>query len=129
LSVSVDEFLETGRGKVFDVADEAIVSKLANAVVDKRTSLREAIERSSLANAILPTYQSSALEIDLRLRFDDQEKVVGGAPVAILGLRTDIEDDFYCQMSLADVRRLLKRLEEAEARLRAGARMLSEFLQ
>ena len=129
LSVSPDDFLDVGRDKVFDSADQKIVKRLLIELIERRAALRETLERSSIAEAILPSYQTSTVEIDLRLRFDDEENVTGGAAVAIIGIKTDIEDSFYFQLGPDELRRFIKRLEEGEGKLRASGKLLSGLLK
>jgi hypothetical protein len=128
LQVTADDFLDAARERVFEPAHEDAVRTLVGSLIGRRSALREAIERSSVANAILPTFQSSAVEIDLRLRFGDDGAVSGGTLVAIVGIRTDIEDDFYFQLSPEELRRLTKRLNEAVGRLHSSTSVLDRLV-
>jgi hypothetical protein len=129
LTASSADFVEAGKNKIFDPNDEAIVLALGNEIVRRRTSLKGAFERSQISSSILPAFAGIFIEIDLRIRFSDKEDLIGGAPVAIVGLKTDTDDDLIFQMDADDLRRTIKRLEEAERRLRAGTSMIEQLIK
>jgi hypothetical protein len=129
LNVSADDFVSAGSDRIFDSQARAVAGQIAKRVIDRRETLRGVIERSSIANAILPTLQSTAVELDLRLRFDDKDEVTSGALVVIVGIRTDIEDDFYFQLTPEHLKRFTKQLEGAERRLNAGKIILDRLEQ
>lgn len=63
------------------------------------------------------------------MRFGDDDELVDGAPVAIIALRTDTEDDFIFQMDADDLRRTIKRLEDTERKLRSGGKIIDRLIK
>ena len=87
------------------------------------------MDDSALANAILPSFLGLSLEVDLRLRFDKDNKVVsGGVALAVCNLRTDATDDLWFQLSLNQVDDLVDRLTTIGKQLRSAS-LLVERLQ
>lgn len=112
LSVKEDEFIEVARGKLFDEAHVDVAREVAQTVIRQKEEIRGALDESALANAVLPSFRHLAVEVDLRLKFDDNGKLAATVPIAVLYLDTDTEDPLSFQASRSDVQRMIDRLQK-----------------
>jgi hypothetical protein len=127
LSATAEDLLNIGEGKIFESRDAPVVRSLADQVIARRDSIQSGMRRSSIAASVITSFQSIVFEVDLRIRFDEENAVKDGAPVAIVSIRTDAEDDFIFQMDVDDVRRVIKRLEDVEKKLKIGGALVAEL--
>jgi hypothetical protein len=109
--VSAAEFVQAGTSKIFDSDSEATASFIANVVLGRRATLTRAIERSRLANAVLPSLVRLDVSVDLRIRFQDG-KAQDSVPVAVAHIDTDADNnEIWFQMSRSDVGSLIEKLQ------------------
>lgn len=123
LDVSAERFVEFGKERLFDIADESTAKDIATEIVTKRRSLRSSFEKSALANALLPSFRSLSSEIDLRVRFDDRGDLANSASVAIVSISTDTDDEIWFQGDKNDITRLIDALQKAVANLDLADRL------
>ena len=126
--VSSAEFVQAGTGKIFDGDGEATASSIANVVIARRATLARAMERSRLANAVLPSLARFDVSVDLRFRFEDgraQESV----PVALAHIDTDSDNtEIWFQMSRADVDTMIEKLRNTAAEMDAAEELIRRII-
>jgi hypothetical protein len=126
--VSSAEFVEAGTGKIFDANGEATASSIANVVIARRATLARAMERSRLANAVLPSLVRFDVSVDLRIRFQDgraQESV----PVALAHIDTDSDNnEIWFQMSRADVDTMMEKLQNTAAEMDSAEDLIRRII-
>ena len=97
----------------------ARIKELALELAKGKATLTEAVESTSLANEVAPSFQGLNVAVELRFRFDDLQ-IVRSVPVAICHLATDHRDHkCFFQMTKSDVAQLIFQLKIAEAQLNA----------
>jgi hypothetical protein len=110
-AVSSAEFVQAGTGKIFDSNSEATASSIANIVIARRATLTRAMERSRLANLVLPSLVRLEVTVDLRIRFQDG-RAQDSVPVALVYIDTDSDNnEMWFQMSRADVDTMIEKLQ------------------
>lgn len=91
--------------------------RLAQAIGGKRAALREALERSRIASAVLPSLVQFSTVTDLRLGFE-KGQVGFAVPVVVIHLGTDAEgEEIWFQANEKQLENLIKDLEEARRRI------------
>jgi hypothetical protein len=88
---------------------------IARELGKSKVHLVEAVENSSLANEVAPSFQSLNIVVELRFRFDDS-KISRMVPVAICHLDTDLRSNqCFFQMKKSDITQLITQLQKAES--------------
>lgn len=91
--------------------DFGVVREWLYAVREKSGGFRDAFERDSLANKVLPSLQGFDVVVDVRLSFSKDEGMPGAVPVAIAMLDTDADGQtIWFQMSKTQLQRLQAKL-------------------
>lgn len=111
-AVTPAEFVQAGTGKIFDSDSDATASSIADVVISRRATLERAMERSRLANVVLPSLARFEITVDLRIKFEDG-KANEFVSVALAHIDTDADNnEFWFQLSRADVTMLLEKLHK-----------------
>lgn len=120
LDVSQEDFVRFAPRDILLEEDVQSVHDILTGIGNHREQLKRALEISSLANSVLPTIRGLSLQIDLRVQFDGDSSLIGNTvPLAICCLLTDVdEDDLYFQADIEDVEKMIKKLEEAQSRMK-----------
>lgn len=119
--VSTNDFIEFGRGAVFEEVDQEVARQVVDFVISRRAPLEAGMKDSALANSVLPSFQGIWIEVDLRLRFEnDNQSVSSGVAIAVCNLKTDSTDDVWFQMSASDVDDLIDKLKKVSSQLKAA---------
>ena len=91
--------------------------RLAQAINRNRAALKETLERSQVANALLPSLAKFETTIDLRLGFE-KSQVGFAVPVVLMHVDTDAEgEELWFQVNQKQLEALMKDLEEARRRV------------
>jgi hypothetical protein len=127
LDVTPGDFVSLGRGKVFEEGADEAADELAQIVVGSRARLKDQLEESTLAGAVLPSLSSFGIEVDLRLKFSETDELVRTAPVAVMHVDTDGENqEMWLQLNRADVAALIVQLEIVRKRMDIAADLLKQ---
>lgn len=128
--IDADDFVTFGKEVVFDQVDSDAAYELAEYVINRRAALNLGMKNSALSNSILPSFVSLAVEVDMRIRFDDDSDVPsGGVALAVCNLRTDCTDDIWFQLDLNDVKELIHKLEILEKQLKVADSLSANMLK
>lgn len=125
LDVSADFFMEASADKFFEDADRPFAKQMIDEIFSAKQELDEAIKRSSLANAVLPSLRSMTYKIDIRAKFDDSDKIELLVPVAVFSLSTDSGDDVWFQAPIEKVEWLIEKLERAVKEIKISSEFIS----
>ena len=119
LDVSKDDFLSFVPDEILDPVDRPAAEQVLASVPSRREELKSAMDTSSLARTVLPSYRRISIQTDMRVKFADDGSIAGTAPVAICFLTTDIEaEELFFQAELDDIERLIKSLGVVKENLR-----------
>lgn len=115
-------FVQTAiENELLDEATKESVLAFCEVVATALPDIKQALQRSTLADEVLPSLTVLSTTVDLRPSFEEgQVKLV--VPVALLLLATDAaEQRVWCQLNKAqleqvikDLRSTLRRMEQAE---------------
>lgn len=119
LEVSADDFVNAATDKVLD-DHESLVKELASAIIAERDELKTSSEQRELANSVLPSFRGFDYEIDLRIKFTEDNKVSSRVPVLVGWVKTDVADDLWLQVTEGNLVKWRDMLNEAIERLRAA---------
>ena len=123
---ALSEIVETLQSRNFIQADGAdSVARFVQVVLDARPDLLRERRRSLVASAVLPSYQGATFATDVRLDFEAEEKLRTAVPVVVGAIGTDTDEHLTFQLSEAQARDLLRKLQAAVAKLEAAQRWLS----
>jgi hypothetical protein len=126
--VTAAEFVEAGRGNLFDAGDEVTASAIANVVISRRATLDKAMARNRLASAVLPSLAQFDVTVDLRIRFEN-DKPQEFAPVALAHIDTDTDsNEFWFQLSRADISILLEKLTKCAHEMDLSEELLNKVI-
>lgn len=120
LDVDSESYIDSGKGKLFDAEYSSTATDLITRILNRKPKLKDAADRGSLANAVLPSFGSLSYQIDVRLRFDDNNLIIKSVPVAVLSIGTDCDETLYFQATVDDVTKMIDRLTTALSRLTAA---------
>jgi hypothetical protein len=123
LDVSLDDFKRFIPSEVIDADDVSVCDVILDGLRDKREGLRSALETSALARSALPSFQELTLEVDLRIRMDDENTVLQSVPVAVGYISTDCTEDVFFQASFDDIDRMVRKLEGIRQRMSEISKM------
>jgi hypothetical protein len=91
--------------------------RVAQAIVNNRLALKEALQRSRVAAAVLPSLIQFETTIDLRLGFE-KNQVGFAVPVVVMHVDTDAQgEELWLQVNKKQLENLIRDLEEARRRL------------
>lgn len=126
--VTPAEFVEAGRGNLFDAGDELTASAIADIVISRRATLDKAMARNRLASAVLPSLAQFDVTVDLRIRFEN-EKPQEFVPVALAHIDTDTDNtEFWFQLSRADINMLLEKLTKCAREMDLSEKLLNKAI-
>jgi hypothetical protein len=120
-SVSAEEFLVAGRGKLFDEVQAPIALEIARIIVRERPRLEQTIARRTLSAETLPALDRFDVSVDFRFRFGKDNAIVAGVPVAIVHIDTDAPPELFFQMSRGDVEMVVDKLNIVLKQMAAAA--------
>lgn len=87
-------------------------------------------ERQSTASETLPSFRRLTTSVDLRFSFADSEQIKFAVPVAVAHLTTDAtHESVWFQMSLDDVKNLIRQLEGLLERLQSVDKLASAAIK
>ncbi|MFI4933749.1 MAG: hypothetical protein ACHP7N_03955 [Caulobacterales bacterium] len=125
ISASPDDFIQEA-STLYDESGKAAVSEISIAVSTRRDELKESMDNSSLANSVLPSLVQFDLDIDIRVKFENN-KVINSAPVAVVFIGSDREGQDIClQLSKTDIDMLVDRLTKASGEMDLAGRLIDK---
>lgn len=116
-AVSSEEFVTATRNALFGPSEEGVVLQFVQSVVSNRLALETSRARARLASAVLPSLEHLSVAVDLRIEFDD-DQIKTVAPVAIVRIDTDLEDQtLIIQLSKFDVGLIIDQLTKIQKQM------------
>jgi hypothetical protein len=102
---------------VIPSASSARIKEIASELARSKAALKDALEITTLASAVVPSFRRFSIAPELRFGFEES-KLVRSVPVVICHLLTDSdESDCLFQMTKRDVAQLILQLKKVEAEL------------
>jgi len=86
----------------------------------ERSALQRTFDRVQLGSEILPSVTGFRTAVDVRVRFDEHDKIVLSVPIAVIHLHTDTEQELVFQMTQWEVEKMINVLQTALRRLKAA---------
>jgi hypothetical protein len=121
IEVSKEDFFRLAPAGLIDDQSVPFVELILGEAIDQRDQIKADFERSKVANAILPSFRSIELSVDIRLKFDDDDNIIDKVPLALFYIATDLDDEIVFQASSADIEDLIKKLESAKHKIAKAA--------
>ena len=116
LSVTSDDFVELGTDRLFSVGHTAAAREVAQTALKDKDAIQASADVSKVANAILPSFRNFDYQLDVRVKFSDDNEVIKQVPVLIGYISTDVEEYLCLQFTEASARKLKNKLDEALSR-------------
>jgi hypothetical protein len=104
------DFLAAGRAELFSDGAAPAALDIASLITQQRTRIKQALTRRTLSAETLPSLESFDVSVDFRFRFDKENKIESGVPVAIVHIDTDVHPELYLQMSHSDIEMVIEKL-------------------
>jgi hypothetical protein len=117
IDASVADFIQQGRGQLFDEEDIPTAEFFAQFVIERRSQLDSSFKRGQLAVETLPSLAAFNVSVDLRLDFEKDE-IMEGVPVAIVNIRTDSKTEIWLQLSRGGVDMIVSKLSDIATQLK-----------
>jgi len=122
---SVDDFAVAGRGKIFDLEDEASARAIARDLCDVRGELETSLQTRKISGAVLPSFVELETVLDVRLKFD-KGILEAYAPVIVAYLNTDARQHrMWFQMTKGDVESLIRQLSDTLLEIEAAETLMA----
>lgn len=118
IDVSKEDFFSFAPEGLIDAHVRPYVEQVLSHTIAQRDEIKSDIERSKLANAILPSFRFIDSNIDIRIKFDDEGNICDKVPLAIFHIATDIDEDIIFQASPSDIDELIMKFERARGYLK-----------
>lgn len=117
LDVDKGDFFLSAPAGLLDESVGAPLNRLLDRIFESKDSLRRRSEYSRISNAVLPSYKYIDIAIDLRCKFDGEDKIIERVPVCIAYINTDSDQRLWLQFGRQELRSLIDDLSRAEKRL------------
>jgi len=122
-----EDFLLAGRGKLFDEATAPPTREIATLITGERPRLTQTIARRTLSAETLPALDRFDVSVDFRFRFDKDDTIVTGVPVAIVHIDTDAPPELFLQMSRGDVEMVIDKLNTVLRQMAVAAKAFEKI--
>jgi hypothetical protein len=125
---SPEEFVQAGRGTIFDAASEPTVRAVADLIISQRPTFEKAMARYQLSDVVLPSLAEFDVAVDLRVRFNNAQ-AEDFVAVAVVHIDTDGNNqEVWCQLSKADIDMILQKLGKAAREMELAEGLLAKVM-
>ena len=117
IDVDTSDVISVGTGVLFDDDEIDVVTEITDYALSCKDTINSSAELGRLGNAVLPTFVGISGEIDVRMKFDDSNRVTAHTAVAVINVRNDSTDDVWFQANIHHIKSMIKLLTKIEARI------------
>jgi hypothetical protein len=126
---SSEEFVQAGRGTIFDAASEPTVRAIADIIIRERPTLAKEMARHQLAAEVLPSLAQFDVTVDLRVRFNN-DKADEFVSVAVVHIDTDGNNqELWLQLSKSDITTMLDKINKAAREMDLVENLISQVIK
>jgi hypothetical protein len=126
-SNGLEEFLTAGRDKLFGESAMAAAREVATIIAQDRPRLTQTITLRTLSAETLPALEGFDVSVDFRFKFDKDNEIETGVPVAIVHIDTDARPELFLQMSRSDVEMMIEKLNIVLKQMSTATRAFEKF--
>lgn len=110
LDVQKEDFFKFAPDSIISEEDKDVVEELIDKAISCRDDLKSSVDKSTIASAVVPSFEYIDCEVDVRFKFNSDLKIEDSAAVAICYIKTDYKKDVFFQIEQKGLEKLINEL-------------------